>query len=149
RHGTGLVGPAAPQVDHHLAVDVDGERGAEVFSRLEFGCEQLAQGLESGAAGAAQRRRVIAHMVSVQKSQVKPTPMGRGGIDLTILLPNGGLACPACQYIKARSAYSPRSVSQGASQPIPPPVSLSPASAISSAARCPILPSRDRESSGK
>ncbi len=80
RHGAGLVGPAAPQVDHHLAVDVDGERGAEVFPRLELGCEQLAQGFESGAARAAQRRRVIAHEASVQKWQIKPTPMGRGGL---------------------------------------------------------------------
>ena len=68
RHGAGLVGPAAPQIDHHLAVDVDGERGAEVFARLELGGEQLAQGVESGAARAAQRRRVIAHEASVQKS---------------------------------------------------------------------------------
>src|SRR5258707_10169886 len=43
RHGARLVGPAALQIDHHLAVDVDGEQGAEVFTRLELGCEQLAQ----------------------------------------------------------------------------------------------------------
>jgi hypothetical protein len=45
-HGAGLVGPAAPQIDHHLAVYVEGERGAEVFPRLELGGEQLAQGVE-------------------------------------------------------------------------------------------------------
>src|SRR5262249_6645308 len=33
RRGARLVGPAAPQIDHHLAVDVEGERGAEVFPR--------------------------------------------------------------------------------------------------------------------
>ena len=67
RHGAGLVGPAAPQVDDHLAVDVDGERGAEVPTRLQLGCEQLAQGVESGAAGAAQRCRVIAHEASASR----------------------------------------------------------------------------------
>src|SRR5205814_3274540 len=68
----------APQIDHHLAVDVDGERGAEVFPRLELGGEQLAQGVEAGAARAAQRRRVIAHEASVQQAQLKLTPMWHG-----------------------------------------------------------------------
>jgi hypothetical protein len=31
---------------------------------------------------------VIAHALSVQKSRLKPTPMGRGGLSLTVLLPN-------------------------------------------------------------
>src|SRR5436305_4932211 len=78
RHGAGLVGPAAPQVDRHLAVDVDGERGAEVFPRRELGREQLAQGVEAGAARAAQRRRVFAHEAPVQESPLKPTPTWRG-----------------------------------------------------------------------
>jgi hypothetical protein len=48
--------------------------------RLEFGFEQLAQGVESGAARAAQRCRVIAHEASVQKSRLKPTPVWRCGL---------------------------------------------------------------------
>jgi hypothetical protein len=44
--GLGFVGPAAPQVDHRFAIDVDGERGAEVFARIELGIEQLTQGFE-------------------------------------------------------------------------------------------------------
>ena len=37
-----------------------------IILRLEFGGEQLAQGVEAGAARSAQRRRVIAHEASVQ-----------------------------------------------------------------------------------
>jgi hypothetical protein len=66
RHGAGLVGPAAPLIDHPLAVDVEGDRGAEVFPLLELGGEQLAQGVEAGAARAAQRCRVNVHEVPVQ-----------------------------------------------------------------------------------
>jgi hypothetical protein len=40
--------------------------------------EQLAQGLEAAAAGAAQRCRMIAHEASVQQSQFKLTPMRHG-----------------------------------------------------------------------
>jgi hypothetical protein len=46
--------------------------------RRELGGEQLAQGVEAGAARAAQRRRVIAHEASVQQSQLKLTPMWHG-----------------------------------------------------------------------
>ena len=52
----------------------------EVFPRLELGGEQLAQGVEAGAARAAQRRRVIVHEAPVQKSRRKPTPLWRGGL---------------------------------------------------------------------
>src|SRR5262249_16220626 len=61
---------------------VEGERGAEVFPRLELGGEQLAQGIEAGAARAAQRCRVIVHEAPVQKSRRKPTPLWRGPITL-------------------------------------------------------------------
>jgi hypothetical protein len=50
-------------------------KGAEVFARFELGGEQLAHGLESGAARAAQRRRMIAQKASVQQSPLKLTPM--------------------------------------------------------------------------
>jgi hypothetical protein len=48
------------------------------FIRLELGGKQLAQGVESRAARAAQRRRVIAHEASIQQSQLKLTPMWHG-----------------------------------------------------------------------
>jgi hypothetical protein len=35
---------------------------------------------------------MIAHEAPVQKSQIKPTPMWRGGLQLTALLPNWRLA---------------------------------------------------------
>jgi hypothetical protein len=35
-----------------------------------------------------QRRRVIVHEASVHKSRRKPTPLWRGGLSLTVLLPN-------------------------------------------------------------
>jgi hypothetical protein len=40
--------------------------------------EQFAQAVEAAAAGAAQRRRVIAHKASVPQSQLKLTPMWHG-----------------------------------------------------------------------
>ncbi|MGO9466446.1 MAG: hypothetical protein ACLQIB_47830 [Isosphaeraceae bacterium] len=70
--------PEAVPGSRHLAVDVEGERGAEVFPRLELGGEQVAQGVEAGATRAAQRRRVIAHEASVQQSQLELTPMWDG-----------------------------------------------------------------------
>src|SRR5262249_36229320 len=107
--GAGLVAPAAPQIDHHLAVDVDGERGTEVFPRLELGGEQLAQGVEAGTARAAQRRRAIVHEAPVQKSRRKRTPLGRGGLQLTVLLPNDTVQQPAHagQTAKCEKTQSP------------------------------------------
>src|SRR5262249_51925867 len=46
----------------------------------ELAGEQLAQGVEAGAARAAQRRRVIVHEAPFQKSRRKPTPLWRGGL---------------------------------------------------------------------
>jgi len=44
--GTTSFSPKAagppPEVDHHLAIDLDGEQGAEVFARRELGREQFA-----------------------------------------------------------------------------------------------------------
>jgi hypothetical protein len=50
--------------------------------------EQFAQGVEAAAAGAAQRRRVIAHEASVQQSLLKLTPMWYGQLQVTVLLSN-------------------------------------------------------------
>lgn len=60
-----------PQIDHHLAIDVDGERGAEVFPRLDHRSEQVSQGVEAVGACAAQQRLVITHEASIQQSQLK------------------------------------------------------------------------------
>lgn len=79
RRGALLVGPAAPQINHHLAVDVEGERGTEVFARLELGSEQLAQRLEAGTARATQKRRVIVHEAPVLKLRRSRRRCGAAG----------------------------------------------------------------------
>lgn len=60
-------GPGSAILFIFFTVDVDRERCTEVFTRLEFGGEQVAQRVESSAACAAQRRRVIAHESFVPK----------------------------------------------------------------------------------
>ena len=46
-----LVGPAAPDVDHGLAVQEDGDRGADVGSRVDLVGERGAHRFEARLAG--------------------------------------------------------------------------------------------------
>ena len=50
RSGLGAVGPAAEQVDDNLAVDSEGEAGAELQALGEVGLERLAHGGEARGA---------------------------------------------------------------------------------------------------
>jgi hypothetical protein len=76
-HRVGPVSRVAPQVDHHLAIDVDGGRALTSALHSSSAANRSRRG-ESGVLRDVRRRRVIAHQVSVQKSGMKPTPMWAG-----------------------------------------------------------------------
>ncbi len=58
----GGVGVAAPEVDGQVAVDPDGDRGADLVTFAEVGFEGVADALEAGRAGAVDDdSRLVVH----------------------------------------------------------------------------------------
>ncbi|MEY4223499.1 MAG: hypothetical protein RIS33_433 [Actinomycetota bacterium] len=53
------VDPAAPQVDHHLAVVNDGDRGADIGTRIDVGGQDVAQRGKALIAGTVNLSHVL------------------------------------------------------------------------------------------